>query len=261
MNKYLDTLEPTDIRELYQYDDGPEIILEHVRHVRDSFRGDATTEAGRKAIKSMARKVASFKNRCDDERKAMVGKWKSQIKVIDQRGKYLRDELDAIRDEIREPVTQFENREKERVETLQARLNVFLIAQDNAMEMTPAEITGYAATLEAIDTLNDDWQEFGQKAREAKSIALTKLRQLKEWKDANVAPSGPVHSVDDPRAKLAEGSLEPGVADIAEVIDTDWPSKRAEIREDIMQAIVCKSAEQIVDAIMAGEVPHVRVEV
>ncbi len=278
MNKYLETLESSDIRELYSRDDGPKIIIGHVRNVVDSFRGDATTEDGRAAIKAMARKVASVKTRCDAERKAMVSKWKAQAKAIDQRGKELRDALDDIRDEVRQPVTDFQDREKNRVDALQARLNVLLVAEENAEGMTPAEIDDYAKVIGAIDTLGDDWQEFGQKAREAKSIALTKLFQLREWKEANVEPSGPGYSVpggfpapakDDeecstwgvdlnaPKLSAAVGNRLAGEPELGK--QTMKAVFAARIREDIMAAIVCKSAEQIVDAIMAGEVPHVRV--
>lgn len=191
MNQYLDTLEPTEIRELCEYDEGIGIILEHVRWVCDRFHGDATTENGRKAIKSMARKVASVKTRCDAECKAMVSKWKDQIKAVEQRGKYLCDQLDAIRDEIRQPVTDFEKN----------------------------------------------------------------LRRMRECKEASVKPSALGHGVADVAEDIVDLSGEGPARSQIKVLDMN------QIREDIMAAIVCKSAEQIVDAIVAGDVPRVRIDV
>ncbi len=261
MNKFLDALKSSDICDLYQRDDGPEIILGHVRYVRDSFHGDATTEAGRKAIKSMARKIASFKVRCDNERKEMVGKWKAQIKSIDQRGKYLRDELDAIRDEIRDPVTQFEDRERDRVNVLKDRVAVFLWAESNAQTMDLVELREYIATLDAIDTTTEDWQEFGEQAREAKAAVMPKIKAMLE---AACSAECDRIGLERLRAEQAEVKRQ------QEIAAQEWAEAKVEpsapehdldqIRDDILQDIVCLSAEQIVDKILAGDVRHVRVD-
>lgn len=108
MNKYLDTITPTDIQALYQRDDGPSIIMSHVRHVLSEFSADPGSDEGRKAIKSMARKIASLKTRCERERKTMTATMRSELDRIYARSRRLCEALDAIRDDVRQPVTEFE---------------------------------------------------------------------------------------------------------------------------------------------------------
>lgn len=338
MNKYLDTLTGDDVRALYQRDDGPEIILGHVRHVVESFSADPSTSGGRKAIVSLARKVASLKTRLDGMRKDHLAGLKSEIKEIDSRGKRIRDSLDEIRDQVRQPVTEFEDREKARVQALKDRVGVFLWAESNALTMDLDELREYVATLQAIDTTTEDLQEFGDEAREAKAWAMPKVQELlnraeqaerdrmelarlrkeqaeakrqrelaaaaeaarveaekvalakleaerrraeeeklaaerkaesirleaerkaQEAIEANVKVSEPHASYDEMAALLADYRRETDQK-AKEAIEKRMLDSHArlDIREAILNAIICKSAEQIVDAIMAGEVPHVKV--
>lgn len=76
---------------------------------------DASTEAGRSEIKRLAFKVKKTKTAIEAARVELVGAEKKRLAAIDAEGKHLRDELDELAKVIRQPVTDFENREKERV--------------------------------------------------------------------------------------------------------------------------------------------------
>jgi hypothetical protein len=51
----------------------------------------------------------------DDVGKEIVSEWKKKSKVIDEKRKTIRDRLDALRDKIRTPVTEWEKAEEDRV--------------------------------------------------------------------------------------------------------------------------------------------------
>lgn len=75
---------------------------------------DLSTASGRKNIASLARKVASSKVAIDDAGKLLVAEWKAKSAKVDESRKYARDRLDAIRDAVRKPLTDWEA-EQERI--------------------------------------------------------------------------------------------------------------------------------------------------
>jgi hypothetical protein len=76
---------------------------------------DATTEGGRTEIKSLAYKVARSKTALDDMGKEFVAELKRAASTIDADRRMIRDRLDALRDEVRKPVDEWEAIEKDRV--------------------------------------------------------------------------------------------------------------------------------------------------
>jgi len=90
-------------------------ILNHVATVARAFDLDASTSIGRKEITSVAYKVSRSKTLIDGVGKDIVSEIKAKAKVIDVQRKEARDFLDALRDEIRQPVTDYEA-EQERLQ-------------------------------------------------------------------------------------------------------------------------------------------------
>jgi len=91
------------------------IILEQIKTAATDFVPDTSTSKGRKEIASMAHKVARSKTVLDDLGKDLVADWKSKAKLVDEARKKSRDYLDALKDEVREPLTQWEIAEDARI--------------------------------------------------------------------------------------------------------------------------------------------------
>lgn len=72
---------------------------------------DVDTVAGRADIASLAYKVARSKTAIDDAGKALVVPMKQQINEIDEARKHARDFLDALKGEVRQPLTVWEMEE------------------------------------------------------------------------------------------------------------------------------------------------------
>lgn len=75
---------------------------------------DVTTKKGRDAIASMAHKVARSKTYIDNAGKDLVAELKALPKQIDESRRLVRDRLDALKDEVRRPLTEWEA-EQERI--------------------------------------------------------------------------------------------------------------------------------------------------
>jgi colicin import membrane protein len=99
-------------------------LLAQIRAETATVVPDLTTASGRKEIASTAYKVARSKTAIDEAGKELVAGWKSQAAVVDASRKKARDYLDALKDEIRAPLDEWEaveaRKEQELIE--QARL-------------------------------------------------------------------------------------------------------------------------------------------
>lgn len=100
-------------------------VLAMVRAKVDAFKADMpdiSTEAGRKKIKSFAYKIAQSKTAVDGAGEALTKEAKEIPKRIDANRKHIRDTLDAWRDEVRQPVTDWEAAEEARIDRIKVDL-------------------------------------------------------------------------------------------------------------------------------------------
>lgn len=93
-------------------------LIQEVRQQVAEFSGDVSTEQGRQEIASMAYKVARSKTAVDNLGKEYVAQIKDRAKVIDQQRKHFRDEMDALKAEIRKPLDEYERQIDERDKAL-----------------------------------------------------------------------------------------------------------------------------------------------
>lgn len=95
-------------------------MLEHIKSLAEEERkeldSDFSVAKNRKAVASLAYKVAQTKTYIDKEGKAVVDKLKELPKKVDANRKIFRDELDALSTDIRKPLTEWEVQEKAREE-------------------------------------------------------------------------------------------------------------------------------------------------
>lgn len=136
---------------------------------------DISTPEGRDAVKSLAYKVARSKTALDDMGKELVADIKKQAGAIDADRKLARDRLDALKEEVRGPLTQWEDAEANRISGHEGAI-VAVIETARQATGKPASlirelieiVAGYAAR---------DWQEFKERADAAVPEALATLNQ------------------------------------------------------------------------------------
>jgi len=83
-------------------------LLEKIEHVATQEVFDASTDKGRKAIASMAYRVAQSKTYIESHGKELAAELKELPKLVDSNRKYAKDFLDALRDRIRKPLDDWE---------------------------------------------------------------------------------------------------------------------------------------------------------
>ncbi|CAM7383918.1 Cell envelope biogenesis protein TolA [Citrobacter cronae] len=83
-------------------------IIEKIEKEARSLVPDVSTKKGRDAIASMAHKVARSKTYIDNAGKDLVAELKALPKQIDESRRIVRERLDALKDEVRKPLTDWE---------------------------------------------------------------------------------------------------------------------------------------------------------
>ena len=112
---------------------------------------DVTTKEGVSQIKSTARQIASIKKRVDDLGKDIVAELKDLPKQIDANRKKWREDMEALQEEIRKPVTEIENRQAE-IEEIRATHGKLVLSGSE-------EIKAAIESLEKIELTGDKWKE------------------------------------------------------------------------------------------------------
>ncbi|MCM8286929.1 hypothetical protein M8U82_08245 [Enterobacter hormaechei] len=153
-------------------------IIEAIEKEARSLVPDVSTRKGRDAIASMAHKVARSKTYIDNAGKDLVAELKALPKQIDESRRIVRERLDALKDEVRKPLTDWENAESARKEALQQRLaDLRAIADviDGVGNYLPSvEIQQRIKSAKAV-ALDDSWQEVAAEAGAAKDATIQQL--------------------------------------------------------------------------------------
>lgn len=131
---------------------------------------DVTTKEGISQIKTAARQLASVKTKVDDIGKKVVAELKELPKVIDANRKSFREKMEALQEEIRRPVTEIENREKE-IDGIKAmHLEVAMCGS--------AIIREKLDKVKAIQLTADKWKESLSKAEKAVAGEVSALNLM-----------------------------------------------------------------------------------
>src|SRR5690606_11791300 len=86
----------------------------HVQAEVDAFEPDLSTDKGRKAIASLAYKIARTKTAIDDAGKKLNEEARAKINAVDAERRAVREHFDALSAKVRQPLTEWEEGEKKR---------------------------------------------------------------------------------------------------------------------------------------------------
>ncbi|MEB4800727.1 hypothetical protein QR556_07090 [Acinetobacter soli] len=172
----LQFIEQNAIVVAFQKENGIQDLFDRMAEQARSIVPDVTTKKGRDAIASQAYKVSKSKTAVDNHGKDLVAGIKAQAALIDKDRKAWRDQCDALRDEIRKPLDEWEQAEADRVAKHQAVIRaIHSLHDENILNKESHEIKGYIFDLENME-IDSSFEEFEQEAKIAKLETLEKLR-------------------------------------------------------------------------------------
>lgn len=154
-------------------------ILPYLKQIESAVVGivpDLSTKKGRDAIASTAFKVAKSKTYLDGVGKELVDELKRKPALIDATRKQAREFLDKLRDQVRQPLTDWENAEQARVDDLKRRLCFFEDVCLGLADLSCAEIRSRMEQVVSTE-MGESWQEFAGLADQAKMKAERELSE------------------------------------------------------------------------------------
>ena len=160
---------------------GIDEILSTIEERVMSFVPDIKTARGRKDIASIAYKVSQSKTYLDGLGKDIVSDWKNKAKVVDSERKKARDFLDELKERVRQPLTDWERAEEERIAVHERNLEQIVSFSnqnsDDGSPLTAEELRGSMNALESI-VVDYRWEEFEERANRAKEETLAKIKEV-----------------------------------------------------------------------------------
>jgi hypothetical protein len=172
-------------------ENGIDPLLTEIEAAARSLVFDTSTPLGRADCKSHAYKVAQTKTALDNAGKEIVSVWKKKAAVVDAERRKIRERLDALRDEIRAPVTEFEEAEAAAAENIRLELERVAAEERQAEAERVAKLE---AELEAArererareeaDRLTREEEERGERERKARAEVAKRAREQAEQKAA-----------------------------------------------------------------------------
>lgn len=175
MTQEIAVIDNTAIAQAFATPSGIDVLIQRIKSEASAEVPDLTTKKGRDRIASLAYKVSKTKTLVDDFGKELVAEEKKRLALIDADRKKWRDECDKLRDEIRKPLTDWEQAEADRIQRHKDAIQKLRELSAPAMGTDSAAISGLIAQAEAV-TLGDHWQEFAAEAGKAKDETLAILR-------------------------------------------------------------------------------------
>jgi hypothetical protein len=139
---------------------------------------DVSIPKDRARMISLSARVTTAKVKLDKMGDSLIEEHRAVVTAVNADRKTMRDDLDAFKVEVRKPVTDLENAEKERVAAHEE-----VIRQIEALGCLdcPLNLEEIEARAGQVSTLADrDWQEFKQRAVGAKVMAMEALSEAQD---------------------------------------------------------------------------------
>ena len=165
---------PESVRTVFTTPKGLEPYLQQIRTQLDEFKSDVSTKKGRDAIASMAYKVAKGKTALDNLGKALVDEMKREPAMVDAERKRMRDTMDQWKEEVRAPLTAWEEAEEARQARHKAGIEWFQLRAKEHHDLDLQELRSSLTEVEG-KVVDAAWEEFEAEAHRAKAKAVEAL--------------------------------------------------------------------------------------
>jgi hypothetical protein len=148
-----------------------------IDRVREEVSGevpDLSTKKGRDRVASLAAKVSKSKVAVEKPGREYLKRLKEMPKVVEAELRGFVTDMDALRDEVRKPLTDWEAAEAARIAEHKADLES--LRNTDTTDASAAMIKSLIADMEA-EEIGPDWEEFEAEAHRIKAASLATLRE------------------------------------------------------------------------------------
>jgi len=171
-------IEKQNVKAIFTTKEQLDPIIEAIEKEARSLVPDVSTRKGRDAIASMAHKVARSKTYIDNAGKDLVAELKALPKQIDESRRVVRERLDALKDEVRRPLTEWEA-EQERIKAEEAMNALHAEALEMNIKFDRELVAKFEADHEMALLMDKDIdRERADKAAEAERQRIAREEEI-----------------------------------------------------------------------------------
>jgi hypothetical protein len=237
MSDELLVIEREDALKAFTDEQAFDAMFNQIKALAHEVQPDLTTDKGRKAHKSFCFKIRKTKARIDDVRKDLTEDMRKKIASINARGSDMVERLDELHDEVRKPLTDWEEAEKLRVETIRKTIEdarslgqvkfgeTSQQIQERISKLPTHDIDWYAEFKDEADlVIQASYNllinaktaavnaEKEAEARAAEQAALARLRQAEQERLAKERADEEARKAEEARREQAQREAEEKVA-------------------------------------------------
>lgn len=211
---------------------------------------DLTTRKGRERIASLAAAVSRSKTAVEKPGRDYLRRIKEVPKVIEAELREFVQQMDALRDEVRAPLNEWEAQEQARVDRLKAQ--VAKLADTNLAGMTAEDI---AASIHNLDShvIDARYEEFESEAHRVKAASLATLREALAVRQKHEAEQAELERLRAEAAQREQKEREERIAREAAEAERLAAEQRAQAERDA-------AARREADALAAAEQSRLNAE-
>lgn len=148
----------------------------HIQAEVDAFEPDVSTDKGRKAIASLAYKIARTKTAIDAAGKELNDEARQKINAVDAERRAVKEHFDALAKSVRAPLTEWEEAEEKRVEFIDSMIAMFRSARVVEMGEDAASIRSRGAEIYQTALDAETFQERLDEAQREKDETVGVLK-------------------------------------------------------------------------------------
>jgi hypothetical protein len=180
-------------------------FLAQVRQEVSTEVPDISTKKGRDRIASLAAKVSKSKVAVEKPGRDYLKRLKEMPKVVEEELREFVRSMDALRDETRQPLTEWEEAEESRVAMHQA--SVDSLRPVPSEDASAADIAGLIASIESVQ-IDERYEEFEAEAHRVKAFSLANLKESLSIQEAREAERAELERLRSEQAAQAQRERE-----------------------------------------------------
>ena len=174
MSTELALIEPKDALQVFSTPKGLDAVIDKIEAEVKTIDRDISTEKGRDNIRSIAFKLAKSKNALDKMGKDLTEEQRAIVTAVNAERSRAWDRMEALQAEIRKPLTDWENAEKDRVAAHEAGIAQIEALATFDVVPTTEQIESRLAEFTALP--DRDWQEFSGRYKDVHAKTNERLQ-------------------------------------------------------------------------------------
>lgn len=156
--------------------DKAEQLFAEIKAECDAFVPDMTTKKGRDALRAQASKVVTTKTTIDKAGLALTKQWRDQTKAVNDARAEIIERLEAMAKDVRRPLTEWEEADKERIAECDLILTNLRAAATVTLDDTAATVRERGARVWKTEL---DAERFAERLVEAQTVKDQTVEVLK----------------------------------------------------------------------------------